>query len=93
MEWMKNTENRIMISLLAGLLAVVLLAGEPGAEKISAEAPYVYAWWGTLFPEFCFEEGEYREEEKNIPEEEADSAKAQRPRRKISFWLAKVLDW
>ncbi len=38
----------------------------------------VYAWWGTIYPEFCFEEGEEEEETKPV---------------KVSFWLAKALDW
>jgi len=37
--------------------------------------PAASAWWGTMYPEFCFSEGS------------GDSP------RKISFWLAEVLEW
>ena len=37
-----------------------------------------YAWWGTIYPEFCFEKGEDTDESKPV---------------KLSFWLAKALDW
>lgn len=40
--------------------------------------PKVYAWWGTIYPEFCFEKVEDNGENKPV---------------KISFWLAKALDW
>lgn len=36
------------------------------------------AWWGTLYPEFCFEKGGDTDETKPV---------------KLSFWLAKALDW
>jgi hypothetical protein len=36
------------------------------------------AWWGTLYPEFCFSD---------IPEG------SERTDIKISFWLARVLNW
>lgn len=40
--------------------------------------PQLYAWWGTIYPEFCFEKGEDTDETKPV---------------KLSFWLAKALDW
>lgn len=40
--------------------------------------PRFYAWWGTIYPEFCFEKGEDTDETKPV---------------KLSFWLAKALDW
>ena len=40
----------------------------------------VTAWWGTLYPKFCFSQ---------FPEEN----KGQKDDIKISFWLAQALDW
>lgn len=40
--------------------------------------PQFYAWWGTLYPEFCFEKGGDTDESQSV---------------KLSFWLAKALDW
>ena len=40
--------------------------------------PQLYAWWGTIYPEFCFEKGEDTDETKPV---------------RLSFWLAKALDW
>lgn len=40
--------------------------------------PQFYAWWGTIYPEFCFEKAEDNGENKPV---------------KISFWLAQALDW
>ena len=42
---------------------------------VSILAAMAAAWWGTMYPEFCFSEGS------------GDSP------RKISFWLAEVLEW
>lgn len=44
------------------------------------EQTAVTAWWGTLYPKFCFSQ---------FPEEN----KGQKDDIKISFWLAQALDW
>lgn len=61
------------------VLAALLFAG--GAFEKRTEnfrQPEFYAWWGSIYPEFCFEKVEKNEENKPV---------------KISFWLAKALDW
>lgn len=80
MKWFYN-KRRIGMSALAGMLAAMILSGalqyDPGQK--------VLAWWGVMYPEFCFAE---KQEE---PIKEKDREK--HPRVKISFWLAKALDW
>ena len=49
------------------------------AERRQEQAA-VTAWWGTLYPKFCFSQ---------FPEEN----KGQKDDIKISFWLAQALDW
>ena len=72
----RNTETRLKLSIFAGVLAV-FLSGSP----VNMQKTMVYGWWGTLYPEFCFEGNR---------SEEIQPEKYERP--KISFWLAKVLD-
>ena len=61
------------------LLAAIILVGGTWEKRITGfENPGVYAWWGTIYPEFCFEKVEDNGENKPV---------------KISFWLAKALDW
>ena len=48
------------------------------AAVILDRQPQFYAWWGTIYPEFCFEKAEDNGENKPV---------------KISFWLAQALDW
>lgn len=50
MEWLKNKKNRLAVSLFAAMAAAVLVAGgiRDGAHT------GVMAWWGTMYPEFCF---------------------------------------
>ena len=43
----------------------------------AAENKMISAWWGTMYPRFCFQE---------VKEEKQEE-------RKVTFWLAKVLDW
>lgn len=81
MEWLKNIRHRLAVSVLAGLLAVSLMQGTAG-ERCGQE---MTAWWGVLYPGFCFS-GKQQE-----AEEEEDDGKPVRI--KISFWLAKALDW
>lgn len=74
---LRDRKNRIFISMLAG---AVLAAG---GLKMPAAAGTT-AWWGTMYPEFCFSDS-------LNGETGSDGAENNRPR--ISFWLAKALDW
>ena len=61
------------------LLVAMILAGSTREENLAgSRQPQVYAWWGTIYPEFCFEKVEDNGENKPV---------------KISFWLAQALDW
>ena len=60
-------------------LTAVILAGSTWERRTAGDRqPQFYAWWGTIYPEFCFEKVEDNGENKPV---------------KISFWLAKALDW
>ena len=72
----KNRAERIRISVLAGMLAVILFYGSYGGNQKN-----MMAWWGTIYPRFCFAE-ETKDQE--------DTGEDTRP--KISFWLAKALE-
>ncbi len=61
------------------LLVAMILAGSILEKNFAgSRQPQVYAWWGTIYPEFCFEKVEDNGENKPV---------------KISFWLAQALDW
>lgn len=77
---LRDRKKRIFISLLAGAAGAVLAAGGFTIPVGTGAA----AWWGTMYPEFCFSDSGDREED-------GDGAENNRPR--ISFWLAKALDW
>lgn len=51
-------------------------------KKTDTQQEYLTAWWGTLYPQFCYAE---------IPESEDGTQR--KPKVKISFWLAQVWDW
>lgn len=79
MNWLRNWKKRLLFSVAAGMLAVILMCGTAG----NVENHRIMAWWGTLYPQFCFEE----------TEADTDSDKntvKQSP--KLSFWLAKALE-
>lgn len=92
---MRNKKNRFLLSLAAGMLAVVLAVGLPhimpdsarNVVRITAEDTAPLAWWGTLYPEFCFGKPDAVSDE--IPSGDDGSVK----RVKISFWLAKAFNW
>lgn len=79
---MRNRRNRIAVSVLAGVLAVSWGAGGIKLPVYTGTA----AWWGAMYPEFCFAKP-WEDQPANEKEEE----EGQRP--KLSFWLAKALDW
>lgn len=81
--WIRDRKNRAAASLLASLLAVSCMAGSikpPACTEIQG-------WWGAIYPEFCFAQAK---EESREQSQERDTEES---RPKISFWLAKVLDW
>lgn len=54
------------------LLTAVILAGSTWERRTAGDRqPQFYAWWGTIYPEFCFEKAEDNGENKPV---------------KISFW-------
>lgn len=81
MEWLKNKIHRFAVSILTGMVAVLLACGSGGDKCI----PEITAWWGVLYPGFCFS-GKKAEIDKNEEAKEQVDIK-------ISFWLAKALDW
>ena len=60
------------------LVSMILAGGIRAQDTFSSRDPKVYAWWGTIYPEFCFEKAEDSGENKPV---------------KISFWLAQAMDW
>ena len=52
MKWLKDKRQRLAVSLLAGFLAAALMAGGIGRPAGSG----TLAWWGTIYPGFCFSE-------------------------------------
>ena len=53
MDWLRNWKKRLLLSVMTGMLAVTLLFG--GTKNV--EDCSIMAWWGTLYPQFCFERG------------------------------------
>ena len=81
MNRIEKVKRRLMAALAAGLAGVILFCTVP--EKIQcfaqnkADQAKITAWWGTIYPRFCFSSAEENNGEKL----------------KISFWLAQALDW
>lgn len=77
----KQQGTRIKAALIAGLAGAVLANTFPGQIRNLAvqhrEQAAVSAWWGTIYPKFCF----------------ADAKKDGKGSVKISLWLAQALDW
>ena len=80
MKQIYRKENRLLFSLLVGLAAAALLCG----IQWNNSRRNVMAWWGSIYPEFCFSELNYNvtDVEKNMSEQSP----------KISFWLAKAFE-
>ena len=79
MEWVRNWKKRLLLSVMTGMLAVTLLFG--GTKNV--EDCSIMAWWGTLYPQFCFERGS---------QNSANYENTVKQPPKLSFWLAKALE-
>lgn len=90
-------KKKILLALAVGMVgaAAVNTVSQDVQCQIRTqvrEARPISAWWGTLYPRFCF--AEFPENinkktnentDKKIDKKTADV--------KISFWLARVIDW
>lgn len=56
-KWLQDKKKRLILSAAAGM-AVCMLSGANTADPVAARAnaPGYMAWWGTLYPKFCFSE-------------------------------------
>ena len=85
MDFFREKKHRVLISVLAAITAAGIISVLPcqGERKI----PYM-AWWGTLYPGFCFSE---------IPEDETEKVSEsgqehpQEVQIRTSFWLAELI--
>lgn len=74
---MENLKNRKK-RLCVSLIAALFLTAVTGSG--GQRNISALAWWGSMYPQFCF-----AEKEEDNTKEEAEV--------KISFWLAKQLEW
>ena len=58
----KKRQRRLVLSLAAGLVGAFLVNAVPErteyTENIYREQAQITAWWGSLYPKFCFAEKE-----------------------------------
>jgi hypothetical protein len=98
MKWLRNKKRRMLLSLGTAALLCIFLSGEmaTGTERILPETEVFFAsspagtspclaWWGTLYPQFCFSEIQGEADDTKTAEKNTTSAP------KMTFWLAKVL--
>ena len=83
----KKLRRKLSFVLFVAAVGVLMMRAMPGMParvyKIvenRQEQTAVTAWWGTLYPKFCFSQ---------LPTED----KGKKDDIKISFWLAQALDW
>ena len=78
----KQQGTRIKAALLAGLAGAVLANTFPGQIRNLAvqhrEQAAVSAWWGTIYPQFCFMEAPRTEE-------------GQKAEPRFHFWIVETL--
>lgn len=75
MDGLRNWKKRFLFSVTVGMMAALIFSGVP--QKVENRS--IIAWWGTLYPRFCFEETDNYENTVKQPP-------------KLSFWLAKALE-
>lgn len=79
MDCLRNWKKRLLLSVAAGMLAATFVSG----ASLNVEDCNIMAWWGTLYPQFCFETV-------NAEDDNYENTVKQPP--KLSFWLAKALE-
>lgn len=82
MERLRKRGDRVLLSVMTAMLVTSLTIGIPSCPNRN-----VMAWWGSIYPQFCFSKWD-ETDEKGAKDEET----VQEHRPKISFWLAKALD-
>lgn len=64
MKWLRNVKNRILVSVIVGILSCILILGSDSPGNTEERMPL--AWWGILYPKYCFMQMEEKVEEKKI---------------------------
>ena len=54
--WLGSRRNRIFVAILAGMLAASGVSGDLSALSRREPSPSLTAWWGSLYPKFCYAE-------------------------------------
>lgn len=76
MNYLKSKKHRFYITLTAAAAVAFLSAASPEPSlPPPPSGPAALAWWGTLYPGFCF----------------ADQPKEEGAKIKTSFWLAEFI--
>lgn len=86
MNFFGNKKHRICLSIAAAMAATGIIAAAPHMEK--PDVPLM-AWWGTIYPGFCFSEVP-QEETKEIAESELEHPDEVQFR--TSFWVADFIE-
>lgn len=64
----KTHKTKWLLSLLAGMLITLTLYHPSNIKEIQTP---VYAWWGTLYPQYCFSADTETTESTKEPEKSA----------------------
>ena len=54
--WLGSRRNRIFVAILAGMLAASGVSGDLSALSRREPSSSLTAWWGSLYPKFCYAE-------------------------------------
>lgn len=84
-----TSRKKILLALTVGMVGAAAVNTVPQNVQCQIraqvkEARPITGWWGTLYPKFCFAE---------LPENINEKTNENTADVKISFWLARVLDW
>ena len=86
MDFFRNKKHCICLSIAAAMAATGITAAIPQMEK--KDVPLM-AWWGTLYPRFCFSEMSQEEAKEN---EESESGLPDEVQIRTSFWVADFIE-
>lgn len=87
MNFFRNKKHRICLSIAAAMAATGITAAVPHMEK--PDVPLM-AWWGTIYPRFCFSEVTQEEETKEASESEREHPDEVQFR--TSFWVEDFIE-
>ena len=91
-KWIRKRTCRAVLALAAAMVLVLAVPGDSGKE--SYDMVQYTAWWGTLYPKYCFSQKPQESGEEKAQSVSETNGEEENPVKwKTAFWMKRFFDY